>query len=102
METKNDQHYTIIPTLRDAGEVWEGTETAVKELEVTQMRAAKGVLGYSQRTSDAAVVRAELDTHSMRTGRDVSNLKEQPVAGNERNETAKNHRKSRVESSQEG
>ncbi|CAB1108810.1 unnamed protein product [Ectocarpus sp. CCAP 1310/34] len=44
----------IVPPLRYAGEVWEGNKKVVKELEAAQMKAAKIILGYSKRTSNAS------------------------------------------------
>jgi len=71
----------IIPPLEYAGEVWEGNTKIVAELEAAQMKAAKIILGCSQRTSNAAV-RAELGLNSLRTGRDTKKLTWQYRMGN--------------------
>ncbi|CAB1113164.1 unnamed protein product [Ectocarpus sp. CCAP 1310/34] len=42
----------IVPKLEYAGEVWEGNEKAVKQLETVQMAAAKKILGCSSTTSN--------------------------------------------------
>ncbi|CAN0409735.1 unnamed protein product [Ectocarpus sp. 12 AP-2014] len=56
-----------------AGEVWEGNEKVIKELEAAQMKAAKIILGCSKRTSNAAVS-AEFGMESLRSGRDARKL----------------------------
>lgn len=57
----------------------------MKELEIIQRRAAKVILGCSQRTS-GTTARAELGVHSLITERDV------------RNETPRDRNKNGVES----
>lgn len=43
------------PALEYAGEVWEGNMKIVAELEAAQMKAAKIILGCSQRTGNSRV-----------------------------------------------
>ena len=63
----------IVPKLEYAGEVWEGNEKAVKQLETVQMAAAKKILGCSSTTSNT-VLRAELGMYSLKTKRDMQKL----------------------------
>lgn len=57
------------------------------------MKVANVIQGYSQRTSTAAV-KAKLDIHFLRTGRDLTKLKWQYRLQNmKRNETYKKSRK---------
>ncbi|CAB1099916.1 unnamed protein product [Ectocarpus sp. CCAP 1310/34] len=63
----------IVPKLEYAGEVWEGKEKAVKQLETVQMTAAKKILGCSSTTSNT-VLRAELGMYSLKTKRDMQKL----------------------------
>ncbi|CAB1117900.1 unnamed protein product [Ectocarpus sp. CCAP 1310/34] len=63
----------IVPKLEYAGDVWEGNEKAVKQLETVQMAAAKKILGCSSTTSNT-VLRAELGMYSLKTKIDMQKL----------------------------
>ena len=64
----------IVPKLKYAGELRERNAKLAKQLETVQMTAAKKVLGCSSTTSNT-IVRAELGMYSLKTNRDVINLK---------------------------
>ncbi|CAB1111402.1 unnamed protein product [Ectocarpus sp. CCAP 1310/34] len=63
----------IVPPPEYTGDVWEGNQKVVKEVEAVQMKTAKNILGCFRRTSNSAV-RAELGIQSLRSGRDARKL----------------------------
>lgn len=58
------------PPLEYVGELLEGNQKAVNELDVVQKITAKVIPGCSQRASNSAA-RAELGIHSLKTRRDL-------------------------------
>ena len=66
----------IVPKLEYSGEVWEGNENFVKQLETVRMTAAKNILACSSTTRNT-VLRAELGMYPLKTNRDARKLKGQ-------------------------